>query len=342
MSRCAPHTYSYMNSPIEPNRIPNGEYTFKDQSAPDNVLAERPIDDVFHAVKGSGAGHWRIESEQTSPGPVNGVYTFRIGGAAHVNTRIGAALRLFTEDDRAEARAEVEALKTPVGNALPEEGQPPAPAADKKVTILIGSGNGVQAIEGTSHVTANGELRLFCKGSKSKYYELHEGSKILANVLAVRRGYGKQAELAAEFDAKAAQVPVTVPSTFEGIPDLNGEYRDENVKETIAAVFLIDGHDFGNGKEPGCMFLATDIMTEDGIVNGYFWSPDDAGLLTSESSSFYTADVYDRSGRLVQKGLTQAGGRLRDYEPGSMTFDNAWRNMSEDRATGYRQILNGV
>lgn len=49
-------------------------------------------------------------------------------------------------------------------------------------------------------------------------------------------------------------------------------------------MYLIDGPDFGGGPTPGCMVLATDIQTEDGIVNGYLWAPEDSAVESEHGS----------------------------------------------------------
>jgi hypothetical protein len=289
-------------------RISDGTFAEKEQSAPEASLINAS-DDRFRATKSSRNGHWAIESEQTNPAPVNGRYLIHIGGDARVNTRIGAALRIYDASARKAALADVAALAK----------------AGSKMTVLIGRGNSAQAIEGTGGMMAFSAAGspdtpvLFLKGSKSRYYRADD-----LKVLAVLAGYGKQDDLADEFDAVASQVPVTVDATFDGIPDIGDSYPEGD--SAIAAVFLMDGPDFGNGKEPGCLFFATDIQTEDDIINGYFWAPSDAGLLTSESGSFYGRD------------MPRQGGRIRDYVAGSMTYGDAIK-LPADRAAGYAAVL---
>jgi hypothetical protein len=293
------------------------QFTDKQQTAGEG-LPVRPEGEVFTARKARTNGEWLIDCADSDPVAKDGFFRIIVGGEPHTNTRIGAAIRLYTDDDRREAREDLDAFA----------------AAGEKVTVLIEDGNRVRAIEGTaSHIA--GETVLLCKGSRGPRFQHYPASKM--KVLRTVKGFGKQAVCAADFDQKAAIVPVAVPVNVDGIPDHGNGYPPED--EMISAAFLINGNDFGNGAEPGCMFLATDIQTADGIVNGYFWSPDDAGLLTSESSSMYLEDVRNEEGRLVQKGLKSSGGRIRDYEAGSLSFESAWKNLSEDRALGYRQIL---
>ncbi|QNE48687.1 hypothetical protein F1C58_16650 (plasmid) [Glaciihabitans sp. INWT7] len=283
-------------------RIADGTFTDKPQSAPEAELTAASAEDVFVARKGYKNGHHNIHSEQTYPSIVPGErMIIHVGGAPHVNTRIGAAIRLYTEDEKDDARRVLDTIASENG----------------KVTVLVDRINQVEAIEGTASVVG-GKTVLFLKGSKTRYYPT-EKLKLLGAV----SGYGKQDQLAADFQSKAAVVPVTVPATFDGIP----EYDDEaGPVDTIAAAYLIDGPDFGNGREPGCMFFATDVQSDSDIVNGYFWAPDDAGLLTSETGSFY------------MKELERKSGRLRDFAPNSLTFNQSW-HLPSDRAAGYRQAL---
>lgn len=286
-------------------RIADGTFTDKPQSAPEATLVAPSAEDIFVAKKGYKNGHHNIESEQSHPSPVDGeTYLIHIGGAPHVNTRIGAAVRLYSGEDREDARKIVDFIASEKG----------------KVTVLVDRTNYVEAIEGTAAVLG-GETVLFLKGSKTRFYPIDK-----LKLLAAGSGYGKQNEMAADFQAKASVVPVTVRSTFEGIPEYNEDDESGEPLDKIAAAYLVDGPDFGNGREPGCMFFATDVQSDSDIVNGYFWAPDDAGLLSSESGSFYMRDLERKSGR------------LRDFSPNSLTFDQAW-HLPSDRADGYRRAL---
>lgn len=289
-------------------RAAAGTFTDKPQSEPESSLAQ---DDRFVAVKSHYMGRHTVQSEQTHPAPTGNSFVIQIGGAPHVNQRFGAALRLVSQEERETARA--------FANRQAADGG--------RMTISLDRGNQVEIVEGTGGMLRGNdgfEPVLFIKGSKKKFFGLND-----LNLIGAVAHYGRMDELADRFNDTMSAVPVTEPVTFEGIPEYELEDEDdENAPETtIAAAFLIEGPDFGNGREPGCMFLATDIQSEDGIVNGYFWSPDDAGLLTSESGSFYTKDM-DRK-----------AGRIRDYEAGSLTFKDAWSKLSEDRASGYRELL---
>ena len=279
-------------------RVADGRFTDKEQTAPETDLTDA---EEFRAVKGYRNGHHSIQSAQTHPAQTGSLITITIGGDPHVNQRYGAALRLISEEERNWARLHVNEFA----------------AAGEKVTVLIERGSQVEALEGTGTVI-DGRPALFAKGSKRRYYPIEN-----LNIIGVAKGYGGQDYLAEQFGEKAAIVPVTEKFSTDGIP----EYDGSGEQDSIAAAFLIEGPDFGNGSEPGCMFLATDIQTEHGIVNGYFWTPDDAGMLTSESGSFYVRDMERKAGR------------IRDYEAGSLSYRDAWSKLSEDRATGYREVL---
>lgn len=315
-----------VNQPRGINGHKAGEYAEHIPTPPADVIPARDPADIFGAVKGSSNGLWDVQSAQSEIQLINGSYMIPMGGEPRKNTRIGAALRLYTSDDRYDMRRAFLALVQPDGEPV-----------EQKVTVLVGVGNRVQAIEGVARFDSSGRLNLWCKASKRNYYPFNGGSPMMENLLDFRKGYNKQDELAAAFDKVAGQVPVTELSSFDGIPEYSS---DEDSEDTVAAAYLINSHDFGEGVVPGCMFLATSIQTEDGIVNGYFWAPDDQGQVTSEFSSCYVKDSWSADGRrMLQRGLTSLGGRIRDYEPGSLSTSDAWQNLSENRANGYAQIL---
>lgn len=290
-------------------RVADGTFTEKAQTKPETSLSGgTPAEEVFAAVESSSTrGQYTLESVQTHP-PIDfgKPILISIGGDAHVNTRVGAAARLFSSEESGAAREEYEALITAGKNSM------------QKLTVMSVSDRGIPYIhEGTGAELADGRRRLLCKGSRTKAYDFTE-----RKLLGVVKNYGGQDALAARFQEAVEQVPVTEPVTFDGIP----EYDGSGEQNSVAAVYLMDGPDFGNGSEPGCMFFATDIQTSDNIVNGYFWAPSDAGLLTSESGSFYLHDFKRKAGR------------IRDYEPGSMSFTDAAK-LDSDRATGYKAVV---
>jgi hypothetical protein len=91
-------------------------------------------------------------------------------------------------------------------------------------------------------------------------------------------------------------------------------------------MYLIDGPDFGEGSAPGCLFAATDVQAEDGIVNGYFWAPDGSGVF-SEHGSMYFDDMKAR------------GARVRHYQPGAMTFgDIMGGSLGTTRSEAYGAV----
>ena len=292
-------------------RVADGTFTEKAQTKPEASLAGgTPPEEVFHPVESqrSGArGEYTLQSTQTHP-PIDWdkPVLISIGGDAHVNTRVGAAARLFSSEETDAAREEYEALITNGKNSA------------QKLTVMSVSNRGIPYIhEGTGVELMDGRRSLLCKGSRSKGYDFSD-----RKLLGVVKNYGGQYALAKRFQEAVEQVPVTEEVTYDGIP----EYDGSGEQNTVAAVYLVDGPDFGNGPEPGCMFFATDVQTEDNIVNGYFWAPSDAGLLSSESGSFYLHDFKRKAGR------------VRDYEAGSMSYRDA-AQLDSDRATAYRAIL---
>jgi hypothetical protein len=289
-----------------------GSFAPMTHSAPE--VGFRPDSEVYRAKKGTTSGQWNIETSNMNGAIVKDGWsttTVHVGGAPWLNNRHGAAARLVSEDTRDAVRQEVRDLSL----------------AGEKMTLLIEDSGTVRALETSGGGPAGpaAEPILWVKGSKRSYYLLDK-----LNILAVQKGYGKQDAIAAEFDKLAEQTPVTEKSTWDELPLFDG---DGSRSDHIAAVYMIDGPDFGNGKEPGCLFFATDLQPEDedrpesgGIINGYFWAPSDAGLLTSESGSFYTRDIRSKSGR------------VRDYKADSLTYRDAMK-FPTDRAAGYRALI---
>ncbi|MFE6966963.1 hypothetical protein ACFVAJ_17765 [Agromyces sp. NPDC057679] len=263
--------------------------------------------DRFTPRAANTKGIYGLESENTSPISVeNGWVTVRMGGYPHANILKGATVSTFTDAERAAAREKADQLV----------------AADKPFTALFElHGDPVIA-----EVRGHGDF-LLLKGSRSRGWSIDTPT-----FLAVEAGYGKQDKLAAAFNDKASLIPVVdepTPPDFSKIPDYGDGYPPE--QETVAAVFMVKGHDFGAMASArtnlnGCLFFATDIQRGDGIVNGYFWAPDDAPLLTSETSSMYVDNLKDAA-------------IVRDYEPGSLSYNELWKTIPDDRLAGYAYAL---
>ncbi|KQO98661.1 hypothetical protein [Leifsonia sp. Leaf264] len=304
-------------------RLAGGQFTFWDGLPSDAALSHRNPDEVFTATGGEKDGRWFVQSLQTHPAPVqDGAfmrYTLHIGGQPHVNARMSTAAALVPDEVKAEATEKTHELAT----------------AGERFTVL-------SEVDGTVRID---ELRGYVNGSSVYGLVKNSRTKGIAldklNILAVEKGYGKQEKLAAKFDRVASTVPVTEEVTFDGIPDLGEDYSETT---EFAAAYLVDGPNFGTAA-PGCVFLATDIQAEDGIVNGFLWAPNDTQLF-SEFGSQYTDNVhYDEEnsrGIKVTKtrlGLKRMGGRIRDFDPAKVDLNTFYGTVPEDRADGYRFIM---
>lgn len=229
-------------------------------------------------------GFWTVSSTMIedqsarSPGFTRKVITF--GGRPDKRVRNKVAAELHA-DLAGRERTET------IVNDLCAKGQP--------MTVLVSGPSGtVNAIEGRGYVGPDGTRSLIAKGSRTKGYAISN-----LNIIDVARGYGEVDSLAATYQRRAAQfVPPVEPITRDDLATLP---VDEGRPRRIAAAYLIESHDFGNGPTPGCLFLATDVQLNDGpndehIINGYFWAPGDSDS-TSETSSFYWVTCRGAAGR---------------------------------------------
>tara|TARA_R110002051_G_scaffold60546_9_gene110967 strand:+ start:75549 stop:76472 length:924 start_codon:yes stop_codon:yes gene_type:complete len=282
-----------------------GEFGNHNRSEADIALGGRDADQEFTLRKSYENGIQLIANDQTDPPPVKTdfgfTHTIKIGGVAHANVRARAIGVLF----------DPEAAKDEARELI---------AAGKKVTLLTMNARGaVHAHEGTGAHTGDGGLMLLKKGSRTRGYDFER-----MTILSSAEGYGKGEKLLAQYTAAADLIPVVDEPTFDGIPDTTGS--EEEPPNDIAAMYLIDGPDFGGGSAPGCLFAATDVQAEDGIVNGYFWAPDDSGVF-SEHGSMYFNDMKSR------------GARVRNYKPGALTFGDVMSNqLGTTRAEAYGKV----
>jgi len=281
-----------------------GEFGNHNRPESDIMLAERDADQEFTLRKSYENGIQQIANDQTDPPPVKTdfgfTHTIKMGGITHANIRARAIGSMFDADAAKEGVRE-----------LIESG--------KKVTLLTQNPRGtVHAHEGTGANTVGG-LLLMKKGSRTRGYTFDK-----MNILSSAEGYGKGEQLLAQYTAAADHVPVVDEATFAGIPDTT-DSEDEPPND-IAAMYLIDGPDFGEGSAPGCLFAATDVQAEDGIINGYFWAPDGSGVF-SEHGSMYFDDMKQR------------GARVRHYRPGALTFSDV---MSDSLGTSRSEAYSAV
>jgi hypothetical protein len=281
-----------------------GEFGNHNHPEGDIILSARDGDQEFTLRKSHENGIFQVANDQTDPPPVKTEYgfqhTIRMGGITHANVRARAIAELFDgEAATDEARELVE--------------------ASKKVTLLTMSPNGtMHAHEGTGAI-AQTDAILLKKGSRTRGYTFDK-----MTILGSAEGYGKGEQLLAQYTAAAAQVPVVDEATFDGIPDTSDS--EEEPPNDIAAMYLIDGPDFGEGSAPGCLFAATDVQAEDGIVNGYFWAPDGSGVY-SEHGSMYFDDMKAR------------GARIRHYQPGALNFSDMMTDtLGTTRAEAYSAV----
>lgn len=272
------------------------------------VLSDIAADQVFTARDTGKSGYLQVTNDQIDPPPITGDgftrHTIHIGGIAHTNVRAKAILSLYRDSEKATAaRAEAESL---------------AAAGEKMTALCITPRGAVSVREGTGMIY-HGNPMLKAKGSRTTGYYLDD-----INVVGVAKGYGKSELLIAEYQTIANGVPVVDKPSYEDIPDWSD--NEAEPPNDIAAAFLIDGPDFGEGSAPGCLFLATDIQAEDKIVNGYFWAPDDSGVFSEHGSMYY-------------EDLDRRGGRIRDYKPGALTFSEVMGgDLGHDRAAAYAKI----
>lgn len=205
--------------------------------------------------------------------------------------------------------------------------------AGQKVSVLTADARGnVNVVEGTCVIYQDRPL-LLEKGSRTKGRFL--GGDGL-EVLDVAKGYGKQEQVAEEFREFYRDTPQLEPvgafTDFEDIPSSDGAGSADQF-DTVQAVYMYEHPGFGSGPTPGCLFMVTDRQesgsAENGpILNGQFWAPDGSDL-TSENSSMYARDL-----------LAMQAARVKDYQPGSMTAQEAWQDAPGGRAQTYEWVQN--
>lgn len=124
------------------------------------------------------------------------------------------------------------------------------------------------------------------------------------DILAVAPGWNKVEALAGEYDAVADQVPALEKATFDDLPDSSDGFSDD---EPVHAVYVINHPGFSGdtGGSPGCVFAVTHAEGDD--VYGYLHS---SGV----------GDCVSEHGPLPKEQIAAWGGRVRDFEPGSITF----------------------
>lgn len=192
-------------------------------------------------------------------------------------------------------------------------------------TILtVDHSGGVQAREGKLMNSHQG-LAFLKKGSGTKGHYINDTFRPLSVV----PGFNRADAIAAEWWAMDAVVPQVRNADFDAIP----EYQEEGEREElIHAVFLMHYPDFNGGYVAGCMFLATDVQTDEcpagyEIANGYLWAPADCSL-TPEHGSQYLKDCELR------------GGRVTNFTPGRLTFAECVNeNIPGNRREAYAYVL---
>lgn len=263
-------------------------------------------------------GRWSVlnastEEDRSTPGRVR--MRTHLAGIPHVKVRALSASAAYSdaEGGREDLHSRLSAL----------HGRP-------ATALMVGRNGDVEAVECKPVPYDGGTLLLF-KGSSTKGLDAAR-----CGVLDVVPGYGQQQALADTFRRRMAQFTpavekVALDDRMDYLPDGDDESTWDVENPAIQAAFMVTGPDLGNGPQPGCVFLATDIQRgsnpgERSIVNGYFWAPTDTGLY-SEHGSMYVDDI------------ARGGGRITGYEPGSLTSRQCWQELPEDRGEGYRRIL---
>ena len=285
-----------------------GEFGTKNHGEADIGLAGPS--EIFTARQSGQNGAYRLDNDQTDPPAEKIEYGYRkvfaIGGYKHMNARLRAISAQITEEQRFDALTEAQRL-----------------AADgEKMTLLcVRRQNGEAWIyEGTggNRVVPT----LMAKASRTKGWHLDD-----MNIVAVKSGYGGVEKFTTEYNELADTIPAVDLATFDDIPSTDGMSDTEEPTDEIAAVYLVDGPNFGDGSTAGCLWLVTDTQDDAAIANGYFWAPD-GGTSFSEHGSILTAD------------LAKQGGRIRDYKPG-LTFSGVMNGvLGGDRKSAYAAVLN--
>lgn len=285
-----------------------GEFGTHNRAEADISLAD--IDETFTARKTLNNGVYYLASDQTDPPAVKTDFGYSqvvtIGGLRHTNARSRAIAAQITEEQRFDAEGEANKLAD----------------ANEKMTLLAipRTAGPVRIYEGTG--TRSLRPMLMAKASRSKGWMLDD-----INIVAVKKGYGGVQALTDYYNELSSAVPSVDPVDFEGVPSSDDNDGSEEPPNEIAAVYLVDGPDFGAGSTAGCLWLVTDTQDNGAIANGYFWAPD-GGTSFSEHGSISAEDLAKR------------GGRIRDYKPG-LTFEAVMNGvLGGDRKSAYSAILN--
>jgi hypothetical protein len=116
--------------------------------------------------------------------------------------------------------------------------------------------------------------------------------------------------------------------SFGDIPTWDGT-GDEPSK--VAAVYMVSQHSVRDGQMPGSLFMAT--SRDNNIVRGYFWAPEKTEYLPN------LAPLESKLCSFAEGHLCNHAGRLVDYEPGSMTLQDAIDTMPTVRLQAYRRVM---
>lgn len=205
-------------------------------------------------------------------------------------------------------------------------------AADNRqnVTLLtISRAGSVSVKQGKLFTTGDGEVAILPKGSRANGFLLNTDS-----VVAVQKGYVPPEAVASQWEeAKARYVPETSAiADFYDVPEYDPDSADftDEAKHNIQAAYLVDQPNFDGGTSAGCMFLVTDKETgendDDTILYGQFYAPEGSGL-HSEHSSYRASDLKRR------------GAKIDAYKKGSMSYEDAWRDMPSNSDQAFRKVL---
>lgn len=254
-----------------------------------------------------------------------GTIVHNIGGVAHLRVRTDLAATTYLPGSRALALERIAALRAK------------GTLSGTRVTIMQHSrtSGSVTAREGTLMALDNGQIMLVPKGTRMVGVSRIKGSIIdTDSVLDVEFGYGGVVDLNRKWHQHKNNITPRVDRVdpnqpIADVPVFRGYEHGEPPSE-VSAAFLIQQPNFSGGKSPA-VFLATDQqVSEDNprmkIVSGYFWTPSGSGL-ESESGSFYAHELAER------------GGRISDFEPGSMQFSDGYKRMPSDLTGGIRYLL---
>jgi hypothetical protein len=297
------------SQPRKPKGIPvGGQFATMTRAEGDTVLG---ADDVGIQLREIDRGVFEVAdtiakrlSDEDVPGARITRTEITIGGRPERRAETGLATLALERSSGTDDDEMIRQLR-----AIAAEG-------DGKATLLVRHRTGsVQAIEGKvlEAVDSGRSLALLSKGSRSKGHYLFRDRS--PKVLAAEPSYGKAPQLAERYRQAAADLPVLDEATFDGIPEWT-DISDEPPSE-VAAVYVLDHPGFDGSQDGrGVVYLATDRDAENGIVNGYMICPDGSGL-------------FSEHGSMRETDLARMGGRVVDYQPGSLTFSDAIRLSDE-------------